>query len=72
MVFKGLIIKYHAFFGGPVFCDLQSLLYTTTDLPFERLYVEAVRYSWLRFVHPTSLRTPFSLRSVRRSTPSTT
>ncbi|KAH7714470.1 WAGO-2 protein [Aphelenchoides avenae] len=41
VVFKGLIIKYHAFFGGPVFCDLQSLLYTTTDLPFERLYVEA-------------------------------
>ncbi|KAH7714449.1 WAGO-2 protein [Aphelenchoides avenae] len=36
-IFGGLVRKHHAFFAGPVFCDLQCTVFTTTDLPLERL-----------------------------------
>lgn len=42
-IFGGLVRKHHAFFAGPVFCDLQCTVFTTTDLPLERLTEDEVR-----------------------------
>lgn len=41
-VFKGLLTRHHAAFNGPVFCDLQSAVYTTNKLPLEQLRLDDV------------------------------
>lgn len=43
-VFQGLMTVYGACFSGPVFCDLQSILYTTVDLPLEQLAEDVSLY----------------------------
>ena len=41
-VFQGLMTVYGACFSGPVFCDLQSAVYTTNKLPLEQLRLDDV------------------------------
>ncbi|KAH7727238.1 WAGO-2 protein [Aphelenchoides avenae] len=41
-VFEGLMTAYSNIFSGPVFCDLQGILYTIVELPLEQLAEDVV------------------------------
>lgn len=43
-VFNAMMRKHSDFFGGPVFCDLQSSLYTVTELQLPEVDVSVTTF----------------------------